>query len=119
MELGVTAGAQVLAFLGLGTGEVILVLLLILVLFGADRVPDLARALGRAQARFNAAKSEVVETLEIERAGMTREQLAFERAREQQVRAAHAASGAEDAPGRAESTDDARAKPPDEEAGNR
>lgn len=77
----------VLGFLGMGTGELVLVLLLVLVLFGADRVPDLARALGRAQARFASARNEIVETLEIERAGMTREQVEADKLRESHMRA--------------------------------
>lgn len=86
----------VVGLFGVGAGEILLVVLLLLVLFGADRVPDLARALGRAQARFAAARNEVVHTLEIERAGLTREQVEFERARERQMAAQ---SVAERAPG--------------------
>ncbi len=37
---------------GLGTGELLIVLLVILVLFGGTKLPQLARSLGRAQSEF-------------------------------------------------------------------
>jgi len=37
---------------GLGTGELIIVLLVILVLFGGAKLPKLARSLGQAQNEF-------------------------------------------------------------------
>ena len=43
--------------LGIGVQELLLILLIVLILFGAKRVPDLAKSLGRAFREFkNAAK---------------------------------------------------------------
>jgi sec-independent protein translocase protein TatA len=41
----------------LGTGEIILILLLILLFFGAKRIPDLARGLGKGIREFKDAKN--------------------------------------------------------------
>ena len=40
------------AFFNLGTGEVIILLLVILLLFGAKRLPELARGLGKGINEF-------------------------------------------------------------------
>ncbi len=37
---------------GLGTGELLIVLAVILVLFGGSKLPQLARSLGKAQSEF-------------------------------------------------------------------
>ena len=37
---------------GLGTGELLIVLAVILVLFGGSKLPQLARSLGKAQGEF-------------------------------------------------------------------
>ncbi|MEW6082041.1 MAG: twin-arginine translocase TatA/TatE family subunit [Bacillota bacterium] len=39
--------------LGIGMGELFIVLLVALLVFGPERLPDLARSAGRALARFN------------------------------------------------------------------
>ena len=52
------------AFLNLGTGEVIILLLVILLLFGAKRLPELARGLGKGIHEFkdavNNSKKEII-----------------------------------------------------------
>ena len=56
-----------LAVLGLGGGELVLVLVVILVLFGAKRIPEFAKGLGKGINEFKKASRDVTE--EIERAG--------------------------------------------------
>jgi sec-independent protein translocase protein TatA len=51
-----------LLFGSLGTSEILFLLLLLLLLFGAQKIPDLARSLGRAQREFTKAREEIVET---------------------------------------------------------
>jgi sec-independent protein translocase protein TatA len=49
-----------LGFLGgLGTGEVIILVVVILLLFGAKRIPDLARGLGKGIKEFKDARNGV------------------------------------------------------------
>ena len=47
--------------LGLGPMEVLLIFLIIFLLFGARKLPELARALGRAKKEFKKASSEITE----------------------------------------------------------
>ena len=42
----------VYAFFNLGTGEILLILLVVLLLFGAKRLPELARGLGKGINEF-------------------------------------------------------------------
>lgn len=50
--------AILLGFLGgIGTGEVIILLVVILLFFGAKRIPDLARGLGKGIKEFKDAKN--------------------------------------------------------------
>lgn len=50
----------VFAFLGdLGTGEIMLIMLVVLLLFGAKRIPDLARGLGKGIREFKDATKEI------------------------------------------------------------
>ena len=46
------------AFMGIGMQELLVVLLIILVLFGAKKIPDLARGLGRGLREFRKAVKE-------------------------------------------------------------
>ena len=46
--------------MGLSTSEIIIIAIVILVLFGAKRIPDLARSLGRASYEFKKAKEDLV-----------------------------------------------------------
>jgi sec-independent protein translocase protein TatA len=45
--------------LGLGTPEIILILLVVLLLFGGKKIPELMRGLGRGIREFNDAKGKV------------------------------------------------------------
>jgi sec-independent protein translocase protein TatA len=54
-----------LAFIGrIGSGELLLILLVFLVLFGAKRIPELARGLGKGIREFRNATKEIKEELE-------------------------------------------------------
>ncbi|WP_404425256.1 twin-arginine translocase TatA/TatE family subunit [Nibricoccus sp. IMCC34717] len=52
-----------LAFFGVGGTEVIVVLMIVLVLFGGDKMPELARGIGKALRDFKKAASSVEEEL--------------------------------------------------------
>ena len=43
--------------LGMGTGEIVLIALVVLLLFGGKKIPELMRGLGRGVREFNDAKS--------------------------------------------------------------
>ena len=43
--------------LGMGTGEIVVVTLILLLLFGGKKIPELMRGLGRGVREFNDAKS--------------------------------------------------------------
>lgn len=45
--------------LGLGTQEILLILLVVLLLFGGKKIPELMRGLGRGIREFNDAKDKV------------------------------------------------------------
>ena len=60
MELG-----QILLFIGgIGGTETLIILLIILLLFGAKKIPDLARGLGRGIREFKDATKEVQDQIE-------------------------------------------------------
>ncbi len=44
--------------MAIGTNEIILIALVVIILFGASKIPELARSLGRATGEFKKAKSE-------------------------------------------------------------
>ena len=46
----------------IGTGELIIVLVILLVLFGGAKLPPLARSLGKAQKEFKAGQREEIES---------------------------------------------------------
>ena len=52
------ASLPALAILGLGTPEIILICFVILLLFGAKRLPDLARGLGKSVSEFKKAAAD-------------------------------------------------------------
>lgn len=74
-----------LAFLNLGVSEVLLILLVLLVLFGADKAPQLARSLGQARAKLDAAKDQFTDAIKSEEERAWDEQVAFERERERKI----------------------------------
>jgi sec-independent protein translocase protein TatA len=51
-------------FNGIGGAEVLLVILVVLVLFGSKRIPDLARTLGKATYELRKAMNQVKDELE-------------------------------------------------------
>src|SRR5262245_30833455 len=55
-----------LAVLGLSGGELVLVLVVILVLFGARRIPEFAKGLGKGITEFKKASREVTDEIERE-----------------------------------------------------
>ena len=56
---------QLILFLaGLGTTELILILLVVLLLFGAKKIPDLARGMGRGIREFKDASREIKREIE-------------------------------------------------------
>ena len=46
--------------MGLGWSEIIVILLVVLLLFGSKRIPELARAMGRASHEFKKAKESII-----------------------------------------------------------
>lgn len=57
--------SQFILFLaGLGTTELILILLVVLLLFGAKKIPDLARGMGRGIREFKDASNEIKREIE-------------------------------------------------------
>lgn len=74
-----------LAFLNLGASEIVLILLVVLILFGADKAPQLARSLGNARAKLERARGQFTEAIKTEEERAWDEQLAFERERERKI----------------------------------
>ncbi len=57
--------AVILGFLsGLGGWEILLILLVLLIFFGAKRIPDLARGLGKGIREFKDATKEIKDEIE-------------------------------------------------------
>jgi len=54
---------ELLAFMGFGGQELIFIMLIILVLFGAKKLPELARGMGQAIKEFQKAKDEFSDEL--------------------------------------------------------
>ena len=57
--------------MGLGYRELLLIFLVILLLFGGRRIPEVARGLGRAMREFRKARDDVRDALESEDTGAT------------------------------------------------
>lgn len=49
---------------GLGTGEIILILLIILIFFGAKKIPELAQGLGKGMKEFRKAARDIQDEIE-------------------------------------------------------
>lgn len=49
----------------IGWTEILLILVVVLMLFGAKRIPEIARSLGRASKEFKKARDEFADELEI------------------------------------------------------
>lgn len=52
------------AIFGLGTPEVVLIVVLALIMFGGKKIPELMRGLGQGVREFNAAKSNLKQEIE-------------------------------------------------------
>jgi Sec-independent protein translocase protein TatA len=76
-----------LAFLNLGPSEVALILVLLVVLFGADKAPALARRVGAMKAQLDSARSQVVDAFTTPQDRQDENLAAFEAKRERYVRA--------------------------------
>ncbi len=50
--------------MGLGAGEIILILIVFLLLFGAKRLPELARSLGKSLREFKKAASDIQDEIQ-------------------------------------------------------
>jgi sec-independent protein translocase protein TatA len=53
-----TTGLLAFGIMGLGGGEIALIILLLVFFFGAKRIPDLARGLGKSITEFRKGKDE-------------------------------------------------------------
>ena len=49
--------------MSLGWPEIILILIVVLMLFGANRIPEIARSLGKATREFNRARDEFADEI--------------------------------------------------------
>ena len=49
--------------MSLGWPEIILILIVVLLLFGANRIPEIARSLGKATKEFNRARDEFADEI--------------------------------------------------------
>ena len=62
-QLGIMLVNGILAFFNLGTGEVILIVAIILLLFGGRKIPELMRGLGKGVKSFKQGMNEVEDEL--------------------------------------------------------
>ena len=56
--------------MSLGLTEILVIFVAILLLFGAKRIPEIARALGRASHEFKKAKDEIINETEEKKAAL-------------------------------------------------
>jgi sec-independent protein translocase protein TatA len=53
-------------FGNLGTGEIILILLVVLILFGAKKIPELAQGIGKGMKEFKKSLKDVEEEIKVD-----------------------------------------------------
>lgn len=56
----------VISIFGLGTGEIVIILVVVLLLFGARRIPELAKGMGKGIREFKDASREIQREIERE-----------------------------------------------------
>ena len=56
--------ASTLLFLNLATGEIAMILFVVLLLFGADKIPELARGLGKGMREFKDATQSIQQEIQ-------------------------------------------------------
>lgn len=101
------APMSILAFLSnLAGPDLVVILLIILVLFGAKRLPELARGMGQAMKEFNKAKDEFTD--QVHGAGKPDVATTPPSATVPRIEAARTAAPASDIPSRATNDDPAR-----------
>jgi sec-independent protein translocase protein TatA len=67
----ITSSAGFVGVFGLGSGELILILVILLVLFGGTKLPALAKGLGQSIKEFKKASKETAEEEKVEEAKKT------------------------------------------------
>ena len=60
---------HMLAVFGMGGGEIVLVAVVVLVLFGARRIPEFAKGLGQGIREFKKASNEVTDSIHQDKGG--------------------------------------------------
>ena len=50
--------------MGLGTQEIVIIVFIIILLFGAKKIPEIARALGKASHEYQKAKENIADEIE-------------------------------------------------------
>ena len=76
---------MILAFLNLGATEIVLILVVIIVLFGADKAPQLARSLGNMRAKLDQTRAQFTDAIKTEEELAFDEQISFEKERERKI----------------------------------
>ena len=64
--------------MGLSTTEILVVVIVILILFGAKKIPELARSLGRASYEFKKAKEDIANEVKAAEEEAAKEEAASE-----------------------------------------